>query len=1200
MNVLFRKIIFIPILLIFFQFGIQFSYADEGNSDGGQAKPSATLEFENGSKLIYQNTENGSNVNVRFVDPTGNSRIILRGKLETATISATLASDLGENKIHVMKKKELAAALIKVAGKYTVIDQYGRTLPIAAEFAAEVVDIKTSHRYVPSKYANDTTEEFLGVMLIKRATGMISKVLSKGTTLVLSRNSQDVYYANGIHSWGEVTTVFDSRMLVPFGKSVELTDFPAETTAALFDIPFRRKGPIVKRIGKAVIDTAKKTKKIWSGDQSNSNAEEKPKPVLTESDYRAVKVQMSKDVVDQEEAIDKLIDLRKQMDRGYSTRSHRVVLLDGTTGSGKTSLGTSYAKHLQSRPDSIFEIDCTKYTDERAIVSALFGSDPGYIDSQKPTPFLEFIRKNKDEAVIVLNEFDKASVAFATKFMEIFDKGIISPSNGKPIALGKVLFVLTSNRNSEKIYPSSILKPLNREELKNRIKNMDEAVIKASYEQHAQNPYDNSKSIPKEVLERLDGAVAVGPPSWEGAVEIVKNEFEIYRQIYKSRTGLELEFDNSVFQRVVDASYVPQYGVRRLKRSFETTFFKILDLIEKDAKEANHIVRFVPAPDSSGGRFLIENSKDITSTELPVAPIKNRKKTSPVHDPSERAILMAMEANISKIVMGQPEAVTAATTSILSKAANPSVKQPGRLLFVGPSGTGKSELALAIAVARYGGENNLRRFVMGDVQSMADLNNIFGSPRSTHGSDSFGPFEQFLINNPNGGVALMDEIGNTVDEHVKDAMRKKFYEILDKGEWTSPSGKTYDVSKFFFLFTSNEGQEIMMELPSDDLRMAAHKKFIDPKKITDYLKQAHRWPEALLNRFGVNVVMARPLVVEHRPAISKKLVLASVNSLADEYEFKLNIEDAFYKKVSEIFYSHTQGARMIRDMANEAVTTLVTKFVFDSSVDASLLANSKLSIDVHDNYDNVRYAERMQNDRVVKLLLTVNLPSGQTKQYDLDATRYAHEKIVSSKQDLRRFAFHEAGHALLSPSAVEHITIQSAGAYGGYVRFAEPKSKIATRSSEIAEIAKMLAGGEAEELAGFEKSNGWRQDLEMARKKAIQMIQNGLVQNATSLPLDEKGKVIITHPISSKLISEVLAEGTAIARAELSQKLPTLYMVASQLLKKQKLQKDEFNDIVASVAKTEKQKQLLRAFGKNKNFQQHVKENACRIFYGKT
>jgi len=209
---------------------------------------------------------------------------------------------------------------------------------------------------------------------------------------------------------------------------------------------------------------------------------------------------------------------------------------------------------------------------------------------------------------------------------------------------------------------------------------------------------------------------------------------------------------------------------------------------------------------------------------------------------------------LERRVIGQRYALEAIARRVQTNRArldNPN-RPVGVFMLVGPSGTGKTETALTLAEALYGGEQNLISINMSEFQEAHTVSTLKGSPPGYVGYGEGGVLTEAVRRRPYS-VVLLDEV-----EKAHPDVHEIFFQVFDKGWMEDAEGRYIDFKNTIIILTSNAAQDIVVNMCKDpDLMPSA-----------EGLEKAMRgpltkvFPDALLNRL---------LVVPYYP-ISKEVL----------------------------------------------------------------------------------------------------------------------------------------------------------------------------------------------------------------------------------------------------------------------------------------------------------------------------------------
>ena len=228
-------------------------------------------------------------------------------------------------------------------------------------------------------------------------------------------------------------------------------------------------------------------------------------------------------------------------------------------------------------------------------------------------------------------------------------------------------------------------------------------------------------------------------------------------------------------------------------------------------------VRYLP------GRCLPDKAIDLVDEACAAARIlaEKEQRTQPVLTPEDIARVVAaasgvpaqrvgeqererldkLESRLNAEIVGQQRAVAAVAGAI--RRSRTGLGEPGRpigaMLFLGPTGVGKTALARALAVSWFGSEKALLKFDMSEYQEQHTAARLLGAPPGYLGHDEGGQLTEAVRRRPYS-VVLFDEI-----EKAHPDVMNILLQILDEGKINDAQGRTVDFSNTVICMTSNAG-----------------------------------------------------------------------------------------------------------------------------------------------------------------------------------------------------------------------------------------------------------------------------------------------------------------------------------------------------------------------------------------------------------
>ena len=163
-------------------------------------------------------------------------------------------------------------------------------------------------------------------------------------------------------------------------------------------------------------------------------------------DIEILENKLKENIIGQEEAISKLVNLAKRIKLGYKDNKCLSLLFSGSSGTGKTKLATIFGELISNQ--KVIKLDMSEYSDSTAI-SKFIGSTAGYVGYDDNKYALSQI-KDHPNATIILDEIDKAHPKIINLFYQILEDGLITDAKNNQICFKNNIVIMTSNIGKNK------------------------------------------------------------------------------------------------------------------------------------------------------------------------------------------------------------------------------------------------------------------------------------------------------------------------------------------------------------------------------------------------------------------------------------------------------------------------------------------------------------------------------------------------------------------------------------------------------------------------------------------------------------------------------------------------------------------------------------------------------------------------------
>lgn len=385
-------------------------------------------------------------------------------------------------------------------------------------------------------------------------------------------------------------------------------------------------------------------------------------------------------------------------------------------------------------------------------------------------------------------------------------------------------------------------------------------------------------------------------------------------QILESKVGfLESKYDVYIVYSAIEKAV--EMSMRYLRDS--ALPLKSINLLEKAALIAAKNSRNNPDKPFCSKDDVAAAIEEMTG--IPAGKIKE----------DESSVLLNLETEIHKRLVGQEEAVKAVSASLRrARASLKDSKKPiASFLFLGPTGVGKTELAKTVSKIYFGSEEYMIRLDMSEYQHQDSVKKMIGGV-----DGSLGYLTEAVRKKP-FSLILLDEI-----EKADSNILNLFLQMLDDGRLTDGQGRTISFSESIIIATSNIGAKFIQDSISQKHDLSEVKQELIDKHLRERMR-----PE-LINRFD-GIIVFKPLTEQNIFKIAT-LMLKGIKANLEEKGIGLKADKDGVMILAREGYDPKFGARPMRRLLQERVEDVIANKILSQDLERrdQVLINDKARI----------------------------------------------------------------------------------------------------------------------------------------------------------------------------------------------------------------------------------------------------------------
>ena len=401
--------------------------------------------------------------------------------------------------------------------------------------------------------------------------------------------------------------------------------------------------------------------------------------------------------------------------------------------------------------------------------------------------------------------------------------------------------------------------------------------------------------------------ISLEEPTEDQAVEILQTKRGGYEEFH------HLPIEDDVCTEIVRLAkrYLPD-------RHLPSSALDLLDRAMSSVKIANEMAKLTSDGTGQQDKLYKDAVRDVVSkmTGIPMGNIQSE----------EREKLSNAEEILHKRVVGQNHAIKSILDAIYESRSGLNKKgQPmGSFFFLGPTGTGKTELAKSLAEFLFNDETSILRFDMSEYKEEHSVALLYGAPPGYVGYEEGGLLVNQIRQHPYS-VVLFDEI-----EKAHRSVFDLFLQILDEGKLHDRLGRVGDFSNSLIIFTSNIGSDYIFKSFGEN-KVPTHDQLLE-------VMQGQFRPEFLARL--TEIVPFSPITSEMIDRIFDIHIKNLLKTL-HEQNIELVIDETARKYVTQVGFNAHYGARPILGIIRKEIRRPLSKLIISGDIEPGDIVTMK-------------------------------------------------------------------------------------------------------------------------------------------------------------------------------------------------------------------------------------------------------------------